>query len=97
MVSKRVLELVTLEAGGAFLGDDKVQGVAKRRDGEVRARRLFEDKVVLVPRHGEAGKAEGLVWVTWQGAGSPRPLFWAVSSRFQSAVPFLNLPLEMRT
>lgn len=36
MVSKGVLELLTLEAGGTFLRDDKVQGAARRRDGRSR-------------------------------------------------------------
>lgn len=34
MISKGVLELVTLEASGTFSLDDKVQGVARRRDGQ---------------------------------------------------------------
>lgn len=61
MVSKGLLGLVTLEAGGTFLHGDKVQAMAKRRDGEVKAKRLFEDEIVLVHRDTETGEAVGVV------------------------------------
>lgn len=73
MVSKGVLELLTLEAGGTFLHDDKVQGTAKRRDGRSRQGGFLKTSWSRAQGHGDGGgrgtcpRPHARKWLSWCG------------------------------